>query len=574
MTQPLLSLRGLTVSYPGADRPAVASLDLDVGEAETVALVGESGCGKSTTALAILRLLSPAARVAGRVLLDGRDLLALPEREITAVRGNDVSMIFQEPMTSLNPVHTVGEQVVEALRLHRALPAQAAISRAVELLDLVRIPEPQRRFHAYPHQLSGGQRQRVMIAMAIACSPRLLVADEPTTALDVTVQAQILELLDSLRRELSMSVLLITHDLGVVSRWADRVAVMHDGRKVEEQTAKALFEAPRHDYSRALLGASLSGMHARGEAPHYRRARLPELRVERRADGTAASFRLAQPEPRRPAPVKTNAASPLIRVEGLDVIHRTGRHAAHAVRDVSFSIAAGETVGLVGESGCGKSTLARAILRLSDHDGGRIVFDGTDIAGIARRRLRPWRGAMQLVFQDPYGSLNPRKTVGALLEDALRIHGVRDGRVRRERAHAMVERVGLPASALQRYPHEFSGGQRQRIGIARALIVQPRLLVCDEPVSALDVSVQAQVLNLIADLQAEYGLACLFISHDLGVVRYIADRVLVMKAGQLVESGDREQIWTAPAHPYTRQLLDAIPYIATPSMATPSIADS
>lgn len=564
MTEPLLSLRGLTVVYPGAERPAVASLDLDVGEGETVALVGESGCGKSTTALAILRLLSPTARVEGRILLDGRDLLTLPEREITAVRGNVVSMIFQEPMTSLNPVHTVGQQIVESLRLHQPLSAQAAVARALELLDLVRIPEPQRRFHAYPHQLSGGQRQRVMIAMAIACSPKLLVADEPTTALDVTVQAQILELLASLRRELSMSVLLITHDLGVVSRWADRVAVMHDGRKVEEQAARALFAAPAHDYSRALLGASLSGVHARGDAPHYRVARLPELRVERRADGTAAAFRLAQPVPRQPA-LPVDASAPLIRVEGLDVVHRTGRHAAHAVRDVSFSIAAGETVGLVGESGCGKSTLARAILRLADHDGGRIVFDGTDIAALERRRLRPWRGAMQLVFQDPYGSLNPRKTVAALLEDALRIHGVKDARVRRERTHAMIERVGLPASALQRYPHEFSGGQRQRIGIARALIVQPRLLVCDEPVSALDVSVQAQVLNLIADLQAEYGLACLFISHDLGVVRYIADRVLVMKDGKIVESGEREQIWSAPAHPYTRQLLDAVPsFAATP----------
>ncbi|MFS8977965.1 ABC transporter ATP-binding protein [Cupriavidus necator] len=561
MTQPLLSLRELTILYPGAERPAVSGLDLDVRQGETVALVGESGCGKSTTALALLRLLSPSAQTSGRILLEGRDLLSLSEREMTALRGNAVSMIFQEPMTSLNPVHTVGDQVVEALRLHQPLSAQAARARAVELLDQVRIPEPQRRFHAYPHQLSGGQRQRVMIAMAIACSPRLLVADEPTTALDVTVQAQILELLDTLRRELSMAMLLITHDLGVVSRWADRVAVMHDGVKVEEQTASALFRQPAHPYTRALLGASLSTTHAPGRAPHYRSGRLPELRVDRRSDGVAAAFRLEQPALRTPVPAAPGG-TPLIRIDDLHVVHRNGAHATHAVRGVSFSVAPGETVALVGESGCGKSTLARAVLRLAEHDGGRIVFDGTDLASIDRRGMRPWRRAMQLVFQDPYGSLNPRKTVADLLGDALQIHGVRDRRERRERTAAMIERVGLPASALQRYPHEFSGGQRQRIGIARALIVRPRLLVCDEPVSALDVSVQAQVLNLLADLQAEYGLACLFISHDLGVVRYIADRVLVMRDGQLVEAGDREQIWDAPAHPYTRQLLAAVPRMA------------
>jgi peptide/nickel transport system ATP-binding protein len=562
MTQPLLSLRALTVRYPGAERPAVSALDLDVHPGETVALVGESGCGKSTTALALLRLLSPPARASGRILLDGRDLLALPERDMAALRGNALSMIFQEPMTSLNPVLTVGGQVVEALRLHQPLSARAARIRAVELFDQVRMPEPQQRFAAYPHQLSGGQRQRVMIAMAIACSPRLLVADEPTTALDVTVQAQILELLDTLRRELSMAMLLITHDLGVVSRWADRVAVMHDGIKVEEQAASALFRQPAHPYTRALLGASLSATHEPGQAPHYRSVRLPELRVDRRADGTPAAFRLEQPAVRAQA-TDVPAGAALVRIDNLHVVHRTGTQQTHAVRGVSFSVAPGETVALVGESGCGKSTLARAVLRLSDHDGGRIEFDGTDLAAISRRKLRPWRSAMQLVFQDPYGSLNPRKTVAALLEDALQIHGVRDRRERRARAAAMIERVGLPASALQRYPHEFSGGQRQRIGIARALIVRPRLLVCDEPVSALDVSVQAQVLNLLADLQAEYGLACLFISHDLGVVRYIADRVLVMRDGQLVETGDRDRIWDAPAHPYTRQLLAAVPRIET-----------
>ncbi|WP_371136890.1 ABC transporter ATP-binding protein [Cupriavidus oxalaticus] len=560
MTQSLLSLRGLTIRYPGAGRPAVSALDLDIRQGETVALVGESGCGKSTTALAVLRLLPPSALASGRILLEGRDLLALSGRAMTAVRGNAVSMVFQEPMTSLNPVLTIGAQIVEALRLHQPLSARAAAARALELLERVRMPEPARRFHAYPHQLSGGQRQRVMIAMAIACSPRLLVADEPTTALDVTVQAQILELLDTLRRELSMAMLLITHDLGVVSRWADRVAVMHDGIKVEEQATAALFRQPGHPYTRALLGASLSSGHGNGEAPHFRTERLPELRVARRADGTPSAFRLTRPELRAPAPATTTA--PLVRIDDLHVVHRNGVHQTHAVRGVSFEIAPGETVALVGESGCGKSTLARAVLRLADHERGRIEFDGTDLAAIDRRHMRPWRGAMQLVFQDPYGSLNPRKTVGELLGDALQIHGVRDRRVRRERALTMIERVGLPGAALGRYPHEFSGGQRQRIGIARALVVRPRFLVCDEPVSALDVSVQAQVLNLLADLQAEYGLACLFISHDLGVVRYIADRVLVMRDGQLVEVGDRDEIWAAPRHPYTRELLAAVPAMA------------
>jgi peptide/nickel transport system ATP-binding protein len=554
---PLLSLQDLSIRYPGEARPAVSGLNLDVGAGESVALVGESGCGKSTTALALLRLLPASAQASGRVLLEGRDLLALRERDMAALRGNAVSMIFQEPMTSLNPVLSIGAQVVETLRLHTALSPQAAHARAVELLDQVRIPEPQRRFHAFPHQLSGGQRQRVMIAMAIACTPKLLVADEPTTALDVTVQAQILELLDTLRRELRMAMLLITHDLGVVARWADRVAVMHDGIKVEEQSARTLFREPAHPYTRGLLGASLGA--ADGVVPHYRQARLPEIRVERRDDGTPTAFRLERPALRAASGIGTGVAPAVLDVEDLHVTHRSGAHATAAVQGVSFSIAAGETVGLVGESGCGKSTLARAVLRLADHDAGRIVFDGTDIASVDRRRMRPWRGAMQLVFQDPYSSLNPRRTVAEVLEGTLQIHGVRDRQERRARAAAMIDRVGLPTAALHRYPHEFSGGQRQRIGIARALIVRPRLLVCDEPVSALDVSVQAQVLNLLADLQAEYGLSCLFISHDLGVVRYIADRILVMRAGQLVESSGRDEIWERPAHPYTRQLLAAAP---------------
>ncbi|MBY4948253.1 ABC transporter ATP-binding protein [Cupriavidus respiraculi] len=554
---PLLSLRDLTIRYPGppSQRAAVSGLNLDVSAGETVALVGESGCGKSTTALSLLRLLPPAAQVGGRILLDGRDLASLDEPAMVGLRGNTVSMIFQEPMTSLNPVSSVGAQLVEALRLHLPLSPAAARARAVELLEQVRLPEPQRRFHAYPHQLSGGQRQRVMIAMAIACSPRLLVADEPTTALDVTVQAQILELLDTLRRELSMAMLLITHDLGVVAQWADRVAVMHDGIKVEENTTQALFEAPSHPYTRGLLGASLSF----SQDAHYRHARLPEIRVERQGDGAAVAFRLERPPVHQQARARVADQAPLLRVEDLHVRHTSASSDVHAVRGVSFAIGEGETVGLVGESGCGKSTLAKAILRLTQAESGAIRFDGVDLAALDRNAMRPLRGAMQLVFQDPYGSLNPRRTVAELLDGALRIHGVADRRERARRATAMLDRVGLPATALRRHPHEFSGGQRQRIGIARALVLKPRLLICDEPVSALDVSVQAQVLNLLADLQAEFGLSYLFISHDLGVVRYIADRVLVMQHGQLVEAGEQRQIWERPAHPYTRALLDAVP---------------
>jgi peptide/nickel transport system ATP-binding protein len=554
---PLLSLQDLTIRYPGppSQRPAVSRLNLDVAAGETLALVGESGCGKSTTALSLLRLLPAAAQVSGRILLEGRDLATLDEAAMVGLRGSTVAMIFQEPMTSLNPVATVGAQLVEALRLHLPLSPAAARARAVELLDQVRLPEPQRRFHSYPHQLSGGQRQRAMIAMAIACSPRLLVADEPTTALDVTVQAQILELLDTLRRELSMAMLLITHDLGVVSQWADRVAVMHDGIKVEENTTQALFAAPLHPYTRGLLDASLSA----SPGAHYRVARLPEIRVERQGDGAASAFRLEWPAVGEHRHHPADDAAPLLRVEDLHVRHAAATQEVHAVRGVSFAIGAGETVGLVGESGCGKSTLAKAILRLTHAESGSIRFDGIDLTALDRDGMRPLRGAMQLVFQDPYGSLNPRRTVAELLDSALRIHGMDDRRERASRTAAIIDRVGLPSSALQRYPHEFSGGQRQRIGIARALVLKPRLLICDEPVSALDVSVQAQVLNLLADLQAEFGLSYLFISHDLGVVRYIADRVLVMQQGQLVEAGDHRQIWERPAHPYTQALLDAVP---------------
>ncbi|MPW08705.1 dipeptide ABC transporter ATP-binding protein [Paraburkholderia sp. CNPSo 3155] len=528
---PLLQIDQLSVSF--AAQAAVRAFDLTIAHGEIVALVGESGSGKSTVALATMGLLPRQAQVQGVLRFEGKPLFGQSEREWSAVRGNRISMIFQEPMTSLNPLQPIGKQVAEALTLHRPMSAQAARKEALELLDLVRLPDPQRRFGQYPHQLSGGQRQRVMIAIAVACRPGLLIADEPTTALDVTIQAQILELIDRLRRELSMAVLLITHDLGVVGRWADRVVVMKDGAKIEEAASKTLFAQPSQPYTRALLGASLHF----GAGLHYRDARL--------TDAPVAAPRRVDSEPAR------------ILLEARDI--HVDYHGVRAVDGVSFDIQAGETVGLVGESGCGKSSLSRALTRLVEPSGGRIVFDGEDITHRTRRALRPYRRRVQMIFQDPYGSLNPRHTVERTLGYALAIHGVASRRERDAKIRRIVDAVGLPASALKRYPHEFSGGQRQRIGIARALVLEPQLVICDEPVSALDVSIQAQVLDLLVDLKHELGLALLFISHDLSVVRYIADRVLVMQAGRIVERGDQASIWTLPQHAYTRTLIDAVP---------------
>ncbi|MFS2116542.1 ABC transporter ATP-binding protein [Herbaspirillum frisingense] len=548
----LLELRDLKVAF-GAHQ-AVRGLDLSIAAGETVALVGESGCGKSTTALSILRLLDGSAKVSGQVLFEERDLLRLPEPELVALRGQGIAMIFQEPMTSLNPVLSIGQQLVEAIRLHQPLDGAAARARALELLAQVRIPDPARRIDDYPHQLSGGQRQRVMIAMAIANRPRLLIADEPTTALDVTVQAQILELLGQLRRELGMAVLLITHDLGVVEQWADRVAVMFAGEKVEEATTAQLFAAPRHAYTRGLLGASLR----LEQELHYRRQRLPEIRNDIDADGQWR-FSLTDTALRQVIQPLAAGAAPLLSVQDLHVDYLTPKGSVHAVRGVSLDIAAGETVGLVGESGCGKSTLSRSIIRLEDSRSGRILLDGQDIARLDRKALRPLRRRVQMVFQDPYASLNPRHSVRDILDTALQIHEVRDRNERQRRVSQIIDLVGLPQAALGRYAHQFSGGQRQRIGIARALVLKPALVICDEPVSALDVSVQAQILNLLVDLKQEFGLAYLFISHDLSVVRYIADRVLVMQGGRIVEEGDHRSIWQAPQHPYTRTLLAAAP---------------
>ncbi|MEI7084523.1 ABC transporter ATP-binding protein [Pectobacterium versatile] len=552
--KPLVDIQDLHVDFPG--HQAVRGLNLTINAGETLALVGESGCGKSATALSLMRLVAEPGKISGRILFDGQDLLTLPDRQMRQLRGNALSMIFQEPMTSLNPVLSIGQQISETLRLHEALTPAQARTRAIELLDLVKIPEPARRVDDYPHNLSGGQRQRVMIAMAVACRPRLLIADEPTTALDVTIQAQILALLDNLRREFSMSLLLITHDLGLVAQWADRVAVMYAGQKVEEAQAADLFQSsthrfsPKHSYTRGLLATSLHMDQDR----HYRTHRLAEIHHAPTDEG----FTLLTPPTLIHRATDTNQP-PLLSLKNIHTRYSTAQGKVLAVDDVSLTILPGETLGLVGESGCGKSTLSKTILRLLPPSHGQIVFDGQDITTLKESRLKALRQRVQMIFQDPYASLNPRHSIQHILETPLIVHGLGDRSQRQQAIKNIIDRVGLPQSSLSRYPHEFSGGQRQRIGIARALVVRPSLVICDEPVSALDVSIQAQILNLLVELKNEMGLSLLFISHDLAVVRYIADRVMVMQNGHCVESGDHHSIWHQPQHPYTRKLIDAVP---------------
>jgi len=575
-TAPLLSVRDLTVAYDG--QPLLHGISVDVAAGETVALVGESGCGKSTTALAVAGLLPENAHAGGQIHFEGRSLLELSPRQRRRLQGSRIGMVFQEPLSSLNPVLKIDEQISEALRAHLPLDRRTARRRAQALLEQVHLPDAARLLDAYPHHLSGGQRQRVMIAMAIACGPGLLIADEPTTALDVTTQAQILSLLDELRHTLNMGLLLITHDLGVVSDRADRVLVMHDGRVLESAAVDALFAAPQHPYTRGLLEACL-----RQDRPrHYRRERLAELRVISRGDGGTEggydfSLTDTKPVPGLAAPVvasEANLTAPLLQVENVSKYFARAGGAVAALSDISFALHAGETLGLVGQSGSGKSTLGKIVLRLLRADAGAIRFQGADIVALPERRLKTFRRQVQMVFQDPYGSLNPRRTVGDMLDSVQRLHLDLDASARRLAARRMLDAVGLPADSLTRYPHEFSGGQRQRIGIARALILQPTLIVCDEPVSALDVSVQAQVLNLLVELRQEFGLSCLFISHDLSVVRYLSDRIVVLHQGRIVETGAFDALWDAPQHPYTRSLIDAIPGRARtwPPITAPIIA--
>ena len=557
MSAPVLSVQNLQTAFRigGQWRWAVEDLSFDVAPGQTVAIVGESGSGKSVTALSIMRLVSAAnGRIEGRIALEGRDLLALPEEEMRKVRGNDVAMIFQEPMTSLNPVLTVGFQIAEALRYHRGLDRAAAEAEALRMLERVRIPSAKARFSNYPHQLSGGMRQRVMIATALACKPKLLIADEPTTALDVTIQAQILELIKTLQDEEGMSVLFITHDMGVVAEIADRVVVMWKGRKLEDAPSAQVFKSPVHGYTKALLAAVPRLGDMLGHGLPLRFPRIDPDNGEVRGQPVEAADT-----------VKVDEA-PLLEVSGLTtrfgirggVLGRL-RGRVHAVEGVSFTLQRGETLALVGESGCGKSTTGRSILRLIEPSAGTVRFGGRDVTKLGKADLLDVRRSMQMIFQDPFASLNPRKSVGSALAEPILVHGLAKGTEAQERVADLLRRVGLTPEMGVRFPHEFSGGQRQRIAIARALALSPKLVVADEAVSALDVSVKAQVLNLMLDLQAEFGLAYLFISHDMAVVERVSHRVAVMYLGEIVELGPREAVFSDPQHPYTRKLLSAVP---------------
>lgn len=549
----MLRIEDLSISFrtPEGLRPAVEGMSFDIAQGEVLGLVGESGSGKTLMSLAIMGLLPPNAVVtSGRVLDRGTDLLKLPPAGLRARRGSEISMIFQDPMASLDPLYRCGDQVVEAILLHERIGRRAARARALELFDQVKLPDPVRAMRAYPHELSGGQCQRVMIAMAIVCRPRIIIADEPTTALDVTVQRQVLDLLRDLNRKVGAAILLITHDLGVIAETADRVAVMYQGRKVEEALTADLFANPQQDYTRGLIGAMPQGRQVQG-------TRLATV-------AAAAAGRADEAIVRRPPDPD---GPPLLDVSDLVKSYRipggllSAARNVRAVDGVSLSIRPRETLGLVGESGCGKTTLSRLIMRLSAPDSGRMMFGGRDITHLSSKELVPLRREISMVFQNPYSSLNPRQTVEELVSAPLIIHREGDAASRRTRVGRLVEHVGLPRSALSRYPHEFSGGQRQRIVIARALALNPRLVICDEAVSALDLSVQAQVLNLLADLQAEYDLAYLFISHDLSVVEHVSDRIAVMQKGRIVESGLAEAIFRSPKDPYTRALLSAVPRI-------------
>jgi peptide/nickel transport system ATP-binding protein len=546
----LLRLEDVAVSF--GDVEAVRGVSYSVRAGEVVAVVGESGSGKTVTAMSLLGLLPPAALVSGRALLGGRDLYTLDPAALRAVRGNAVGMVFQEPMSALNPVFTIGDQLVEAIRTHRDLPAAAARDRAIELLGLVGLPAPRQRFRAYPHELSGGQLQRVVIAMAVANDPELLIADEPTTALDVTVQAEILELLRDLRSRLGTAILLITHDMGVVADLADRVVVMHDGRVVEQGDVRSIFTAPAEDYTRRLLGSvvSLSTAATTG----LERALAADLEV---SPGHVA----ATEHPAVESVPDVPAEAPVLRVENLAVTY-WGRFRAMTIRaadGVSLHVEPGEILGLVGESGSGKSTVARAVTGLLAPTAGAVHIGGVDVARARGRAAKALRRRIGVVFQDPLSSLNPRTPVGESVATPLRLHHAVprsevDGRVAE-----LLSSVQLSPSLRTRYPHELSGGQRQRACIARALALRPDLLVADEPTSALDVTIQARILDLLRELQREFGFACLFISHDLAVVEQLAGRVAVMHRGHVVEQGPTKEVLTAPAHAYTQRLLSAAP---------------
>jgi peptide/nickel transport system ATP-binding protein len=530
---------------------AVKGVSFDIPENSTLALVGESGSGKSVTAMSILNLLPANAERSGKILYQGRDLLQASLPELQKLRGRDIACVFQDPMSSLNPVFTVGQQLVEPLMVHMGMGPKEALARAEALLGEVGIPEPKRRLATYPHEMSGGQQQRVMIAMALACEPKLLIADEPTTALDVTIQRQILELLAKLREKHRMSVLFISHDLGVVGEIADQVVVMRHGVVREKGPVAQIFAAPQDAYTKALLACRPSLT----ENP----ARL--MVIDDHIAGRAQRTEHQAKDPNAPVVLEVRAlAKSFWLKQGL-----FGKREFKAVQDVNFQLRKGHTLGVVGESGSGKTTMGLTLLRLHEPTGGEVIFDGKNLLTLNDRERQQMRRRIQIVFQNPYAALNPRFTIGQTLVEPMAIHGIGASTAEREqRACALLEKVGLDATAFGKYPHEFSGGQRQRIAIARCLTLNPEVLVLDEAVSALDVSVQAQVLNLLKDLQDEFGLAYVFISHDLAVVRFISDEVLVMKNGQVVEQASAEQILHAPQQEYTRRLLGAVPrgYVA------------
>ncbi|MDT0331147.1 ABC transporter ATP-binding protein [Nocardiopsis lambiniae] len=564
-TEPVVRVDDLRVTFPTMDGDvrAVDGLSFEVPAGGALGIVGESGSGKSVTSLALMGLhRGGRARITGAIEVAGENVVTASDKRLRAMRGNDIAMVFQDPMQSLHPQYTIGNQLVEAYRVHHPRASRAvALRRAVESLERVGIPEPARRVNSYPHEFSGGMRQRVVIAMGLMCDPKVLLADEPTTALDVTVQARILDLLDELRRDLGMALILVSHDLAVVAGSVDEVVVMRHGVAVERGEVRRVLSAPEHPYTRALLAAV---------------PRVEVSRAQRRAQDRADRVEKDKREGVVTDPARFEAftpvsggdrGEPLLRVE--DVAQRFkvrggtwGRSTDFwAVNGVSFDLYKGETLGIVGESGSGKSTLSRMIMRLLEPTRGRVEFEGRDITHMPERTLRPLRRDVQMVFQNPYSSLNPRVTVGDAIGTALRVQGERDGRKIRAQVQELLERVGLEPDHYNRFPHAFSGGQRQRIAIARALILKPKLIICDEPVSALDVSTQDQVLRLLSELQDDFGLTYIFVAHDLAVVRQVSDRVAVMRKGEVVEMGDSDSVYENPRSDYTRQLLTAAPLL-------------